>query len=60
MCNPTSEKQGCVGPSQIGWVEGVSIGKETADMVESHNDHNQTPKHINGVKTRPPPRQVLA
>ena len=54
MCDPTSEEQGCIRLGQIGWVEGVSIGKEIADMVKSHNDHNKTAKHINGEKTRPP------
>ena len=54
MCNPTREKQRCVGLSQIGWVEGEGIGKEIADVVKSHYDHHQTPKHINGVKTRRP------
>lgn len=53
MCDPTTEKQSCVCLSQIGWVEGVSIGKEIADVIKSHNDHNQAAKHIDRVKTRP-------
>ena len=51
MCDPTSEKQGRVCLGQIGWVEGVSIGEKIADMVESHDDHHQAAKHVNGVET---------
>ena len=40
MCDPTSEKQGRVRLGQIGWIEGVSVGEEIADMVESHDDHH--------------------
>ncbi len=38
MCDPTSEKQGRV--RLVGWIEGVSVGEEIADMVESHDDHH--------------------
>jgi hypothetical protein len=51
MCDPTSKKQGCVCLRQIGWVEGVSVGEEIADVIEGHDDHHQAAKHINGAKT---------
>jgi len=31
-----------------------AIGEKIADVVESHDDHDRTAKHINGVKTGPP------